>query len=73
MKYSNWNDFMDEFVGHDIIFLSDSDESLPLLVNKKQNGEVDGENRIENKIFYLSKIPSVVKVLEDFDIAQFPN
>ena len=73
VKYSNWNDFLDEFVGHDIIFLSDSDESLPLIVNKKQNGEVDEENSIENKIFYLSKIPSVVKVLEDFDIEQFPN
>ena len=73
VKYSNWNDFLDEFVWHDVIFLSNNDESLPFLVDKLQEDEISGEGGIEDKIFHLSKVPSVVKVLEDFDIEQNPN
>lgn len=73
VKYSNWNDFLDEFAWHDVIFLSNNDESLPYLVDKLQEDETSGEGSVEDKIFHLSKVPSVVKVLEDFDIQQYPN
>ncbi len=73
VKYSNWNDFLDEFAWHDVIFLSNNDESLPFLVDKLQEDEISGEGGIEDKIFHLSKVPSVVKILEDFDIEQNPN
>ena len=73
VKYSNWNDFLDEFAWHDVIFLSNNDESLPYLVDKLQEDEASGEGSVEDKIFHLSKVPSVVKVLEDFDIQQYPN
>ena len=73
VKYSNWNDFLDEFVWHDVIFLSNNDESLPLLVEKVQDDETSETVNVEDKIFHLSKVPSVVKVLEDYDIKQYPN
>ena len=73
VKYSNWNDFLDEFAWHDVIFLSNNDESLPYLVDKLQEDETSGEGSVEDKIFHFSKVPSVVKVLEDFDIQQYPN
>lgn len=73
VKYSNWNDFLDEFVWHDVIFLSNNDESLPLLVEKVQDDETSEAVNVEDKIFHLSKVPSVVKVLEDYDIKQYPN
>ena len=72
VKYSNWNDFLDEFVWHEVLFLSNSDNSLPFLVDKLQNEE-ENANAIEDKIFHLSKAPSVVKVLEEFDVSQYPN
>ncbi len=72
VKYSNWNDFLDEFVWHEVLFLSNSDNSLPFLVDKLQNEE-ENVNAIEDKIFHLSKAPSVVKVLEEFDVSQYPN
>jgi hypothetical protein len=53
--------------------LSNNDESLPFLVDKLQEDEISGEGGIEDKIFHLSKVPSVVKILEDFDIEQNPN
>jgi hypothetical protein len=53
--------------------LSNNDESLPYLVDKLQEDETSGEGSVEDKIFHLSKVPSVVKVLEDFDIQQYPN
>ena len=72
VKYSNWNDFLDEFAWHEVLFLSNSDNSLPFLVDKLQNEE-ENANAIEDKIFHLSKAPSVVKVLEEFDVSQYPN
>jgi hypothetical protein len=54
------------------LFLSNSDNSLPFLVDKLQNEE-ENANAIEDKIFHLSKAPSVVKVLEEFDVSQYPN
>jgi hypothetical protein len=53
--------------------LSNNDESLPHLINKVSNSESLEEKNVEDKIFHLSKIPSVVKVLEDYNFEQYPN
>ncbi len=73
VKYSNWNEFADEFGGHEVLFLSNNDESLPYLIDKVSNSEGEEGKNVEDKIFHLSKIPSVVKVLEDYDFEQYPN
>lgn len=73
VKYSNWNEFADEFEWHEVLFLSNNDESLPYLINKASNSESMEEKNVEDKIFHLSKIPSVVKVLEDYNFEQYPN
>jgi hypothetical protein len=44
-----------------------------LLVEKVQDDETSETVNVEDKIFHLSKVPSVVKVLEDYDIKQYPN
>jgi hypothetical protein len=72
VKFTNWEDFLEEFKWHHVIFLSDNDESLPNLLNLELE-ENNSTYNWEEKIFQLSKTPSVLKVVEDFDITLNPN
>lgn len=71
VKFTNWDEFLEEFEGHKTLFLSNTDESLPALVETPCG---KGENQQkEAKIFHLSKSVSVFKAIENFDREQFPN
>lgn len=72
VKFTNWEDFLGEFEWHHTIFLSDNDESLSNLLDIEWEENSFTLNEDE-KIFQLSKTPSVLKVVEDFDININPN
>jgi len=69
VKFTNWNDFLEELKGHNTIFLSNTDETLPELIHVDEKQE----NALDDKIFPLSKTPSVVKAIENFDFENNPN
>ncbi len=71
VKFTNWEEFLEEFEGHKTLFLSNTDESLPALAEMPP--EKAENQKKEDKIFYLSKSASVLKAIESFDREQFPN
>ena len=73
VKFTNWEDFLSEFEWHDVIFLSNNDDSLPNFLDLTTENNDTAISSVEDKIFHLSKIPSVVKVIESFDIKENPN
>jgi hypothetical protein len=56
-----------------VIFLSNNDGSLPNFLDLATENDEMAISSVEDKIFHLSKIPSVVKVIEGFDIKENPN
>jgi hypothetical protein len=56
-----------------VIFLSNNDDSLPNFLDLTTENNDTAISSVEDKIFHLSKIPSVVKVIESFDIKENPN
>lgn len=71
VKFTNWEDFLEEFAGHHVLFLSHTDESLPALAEMPCEEEKFATQ--EEKIFHLSKSASVLKAIESFDREQFSN
>ncbi len=71
VKFTNWEEFLEEFEGHKTLFLSNTDESLPALAEMPRE-EAENQKK-EDKIFHLSKSASVLKAIESFDREQFSN
>lgn len=71
VKFTNWDEFLEEFNGHKTLFLSNTDESLPALAEMPHEEEINQQK--EAKIFHLSKSVSVLKAIENFERNQFPN
>ena len=70
VKFTNRNDFLDEFNWHKTLFLTNTDETAPQLLELE---EVVDNTKEEEKIFHLSKTASVLKAVESFDRESFPN
>ena len=71
VKFTNREDFLAEFKDHKIIFLTNNDTTVPKLLENVDDDIVFSKE--EEKIFHLSKIQSVLKAVESFDINVLPN
>ena len=71
VKFTNRDEFLETMAGHRVVFLSQSDGSLPPLLNSEPQKETIQEKK--SKIIHLSKPTSVIQAITDFDSINNPN
>ncbi|MDO4713585.1 MAG: hypothetical protein Q4B28_02840 [bacterium] len=76
VQYSNWTDFVELFSQHTTLFLSNYDRNFPALITPSESpqlSEQKDQNLNTDRIFHLSKLPSVLKAISSFDHKASPN
>lgn len=74
VKFTNWDEFLEEMKGHRTLFLSHTDEHLPALIPTEWNMKEWALHwKLNSKIFHLSKGPSVIQAINSFDRDALPN